>query len=618
MSTKLNTTDSGPFDAYHIWLGIPRKNQPPNHYCLLGIELFEASPEAIVNAADQRMAHLRGFQNGPHSALSQTLLNRVAAAKVCLLDPVKKAGYDQAMRERLGVELGEQALCAGVVRSETPWSAREGGFAIDRLLGSETLGPSSQPRQSAKIRKRRSIKIAIGWVLAALAAIGLVSWRSLLRSFGDSAKPPATVAANGVDSIEVSTPQTRAKSSEVPAERSQYVEMARPSQGVLPAASPNGQSPTAASPSAVSKPNSAPPVNSGAATVQADRGEMVATTPNDFDKLVASRENPPPDSIGKVTKPALTPGPSPEDGRGETNPGTGKRPPPSAEIQREVAAKLSEELGLAAAKTADAKLRRAEVLFRMNERFTDRPNERFVLLRTIADFAGQGGDAALVVAAIDATAGQFALDALATKEKLLKKFAAAPATGPRIRSFVRGSRPVIEQAVAAGDFEAALGLANLAYQLCQTAQGKEYRKEAIERRAEVQAAAARHEQIEAAKKALKNDPDNGPANLLLGRWYCTEQRDWPHGIECLAKAADGGLRQVAQKDGASPADVEEQAKLGDAWWDLAQSRSAQDRAVCLSRAGFWYQKAAPRMPAGLLRVRTEKRLGEIRAEHLAF
>jgi uncharacterized protein HemY len=177
---------------------------------------------------------------------------------------------------------------------------------------------------------------------------------------------------------------------------------------------------------------------------------------------------------------------------------------------------------------------------------------------------------------------------------------------------------VIEQAVAAGDFEAALGLANLAYQLCQTAQGKEYRKEAIERRAEVQAAAARHEQIEAAKKALKNDPDNGPANLLLGRWYCTEQRDWPHGIECLAKAADGGLRQVAQKDGASPADVEEQAKLGDAWWDLAQSRSAQDRAVCLSRAGFWYQKAAPRMPAGLLRVRTEKRLGEIRAEHLAF
>jgi hypothetical protein len=166
---------------------------------------------------------------------------------------------------------------------------------------------------------------------------------------------------------------------------------------------------------------------------------------------------------------------------------------------------------------------------------------------------------------------------------------------------------------------AALGLANLAYQLCQTGQGKEYRKEAIERRAEVQAAAARHEQIEAAKKTLKNDPDNGPANLILGRRYCTERRDWPHGIECLAKAADAGLRQIARKDIAqSPADGEEQAKLGDAWWDLGQSRSGQDRAVCISRAGFWYQKAVPRMPAGLLRVRTEKRLGDIRAEHFAL
>ena len=68
------TNPEDTFDAYHIWLGIPRKNQPPNHYCLLGIELFEESAEVISNAADQRMVHLRGFQNGPHSALSQKLL----------------------------------------------------------------------------------------------------------------------------------------------------------------------------------------------------------------------------------------------------------------------------------------------------------------------------------------------------------------------------------------------------------------------------------------------------------------------------------------------------------------------------------------------------------------
>jgi hypothetical protein len=76
--------------------------------------------------------------------------------------------------------------------------------------------------------------------------------------------------------------------------------------------------------------------------------------------------------------------------------------------------------------------------------------------------------------------------------------------------------------------------------------------------------------------------------------------------------------QIARRDIASPADAQEQAKLGDAWWDLAQSRAGQDRTLCLARAGFWYQKAAARMPAGLLRIRTEKRLADLRAEHSAL
>ena len=36
------------FDPYHAWLGIPPKDQPPNHYRLLGIELFEQDTEVII------------------------------------------------------------------------------------------------------------------------------------------------------------------------------------------------------------------------------------------------------------------------------------------------------------------------------------------------------------------------------------------------------------------------------------------------------------------------------------------------------------------------------------------------------------------------------------------
>jgi hypothetical protein len=49
------------FDPYHRWLGIPPADQPPNHYRLLAINLFEDDAEVIEHAADRQMAHLRSF-----------------------------------------------------------------------------------------------------------------------------------------------------------------------------------------------------------------------------------------------------------------------------------------------------------------------------------------------------------------------------------------------------------------------------------------------------------------------------------------------------------------------------------------------------------------------------
>lgn len=89
---------AGVFDPYHRWLGIPPSEQPPDHYRLLGLVRYESDPEVIENAANQRMAHLRSFQTSRHAAQSQKLLNEVAAARVCLLNPDKKADYDERLR----------------------------------------------------------------------------------------------------------------------------------------------------------------------------------------------------------------------------------------------------------------------------------------------------------------------------------------------------------------------------------------------------------------------------------------------------------------------------------------------------------------------------------------
>ncbi len=92
------TQSDEPFDPYYRWLGIPPDEQPANHYRLLGIKQLEENREVIQNAADRQMAHLRTFQTGPRTSMSQRLLNEVAAARVCLLSTDKKSAYDQQLR----------------------------------------------------------------------------------------------------------------------------------------------------------------------------------------------------------------------------------------------------------------------------------------------------------------------------------------------------------------------------------------------------------------------------------------------------------------------------------------------------------------------------------------
>jgi len=85
------------FDPYRKWLGIPPEEQPPNYYRLLGIPPFESDPDVIINAADRQMGHVRRFQAGRYAAICQRVLNELAAARVCLLDPVRKRAYDQKL-----------------------------------------------------------------------------------------------------------------------------------------------------------------------------------------------------------------------------------------------------------------------------------------------------------------------------------------------------------------------------------------------------------------------------------------------------------------------------------------------------------------------------------------
>jgi len=109
------------FDPYHKWLGIAPNEQPANHYRLLGINLFESDPDVISHAADRQMAHVRSFQTGQNSEVSQRILNEIAAARVCLLDPAKKFAYDMGLREQARPVVAP--VTARTVRKKRPQTA---------------------------------------------------------------------------------------------------------------------------------------------------------------------------------------------------------------------------------------------------------------------------------------------------------------------------------------------------------------------------------------------------------------------------------------------------------------------------------------------------------------
>gem|GEM_PF-1404376 len=86
------------FDPYHEWLGIPPGEQPPNHYRLLGLTLFENNPRVIDNGADRELAHIRKFQAGKHADAAGRILNEISRARICLLNLDQKSAYDRELR----------------------------------------------------------------------------------------------------------------------------------------------------------------------------------------------------------------------------------------------------------------------------------------------------------------------------------------------------------------------------------------------------------------------------------------------------------------------------------------------------------------------------------------
>ncbi|MGD9125828.1 MAG: general secretion pathway protein GspE [Planctomycetia bacterium] len=84
-------------DVYRDWLGIKETNRPLTHYQLLRLKKFEDNTAKIRTHYRKMNTHVRKYSTGEFSSASQTLLNELAQAMLCLTDAQRKREYDATL-----------------------------------------------------------------------------------------------------------------------------------------------------------------------------------------------------------------------------------------------------------------------------------------------------------------------------------------------------------------------------------------------------------------------------------------------------------------------------------------------------------------------------------------
>ena len=291
-----------------------------------------------------------------------------------------------------------------------------------------------------------------------------------------------------------------------------------------------------------------------------------------------------------------------------------KLPPPSAAAQEEAGRLIDDIYKISQATTPRQKIALANQLFTLSKSLQVESAERFALLRKTTDLAAEGGDAALMLAAIRQTAGEFDFDSLAAQQQALARVAERSMDAGQAEAFFAAAREAMDQALAAERDGPAQELLGMARQLAKRKEGKDYRPLVARFQAKIARATAHHEEVRGARAALISHPDDPEANRSMAAYYCLAEGDWRHGLACLAKGSDAQVRALAEQDLRSPpGQAEQQMKRAGQWWEVARVRRGPDQDLPMLRAGYWYEQARRGLAEGLLKLAVEQRLGEIAA-----
>ena len=288
-------------------------------------------------------------------------------------------------------------------------------------------------------------------------------------------------------------------------------------------------------------------------------------------------------------------------------------PDDAAQTQARKAADALFKTEIQQAKTSADKVALAKRLLAQALDQTGDTAGQYVLMLGAKDLAATARDAETAFQVIDQMAGVFDVDRFAMKTDILRGWAKEARTADARKWVVEQMLAVGDEAVDAGNLEAAKELGTLATSKSSglrdknlTLELKAYRRRFVEAGKDL-------EELEEARAALAKDPKDAKASFVLGQHLCFSKGDWEKGLPLLAQGSDASLKGLAGRELKSPPNQpDEQVKLGDAWWEIASTHSRWQMNAIKIHAGPWYRQADAGLPASLVKYNVEKRLAEVR------
>jgi len=554
------------FDPYRKWLGIRPEEQPPHHYRLLGIPLYEDDLDVIDAAVEQRVAFLQNCAGGEHLKLSQKILNEVADARNVLCDQKKKAAYDASLKaarktDSSPAEGSPQDVEHGTVQRK-PVLTDQNSTGLENAAESglpvftqpvATSGPQLTVSGRQRRRRRRSSGLISAAVFGMAATAGLIWWlfkgtgAEQIDEFGrNSEGKPVAADTTSTDSTDSSSPEAKHTGDNANAQTQSPMEVSEPD--------PTSQAATSVKPA------------TGAETLFAPLRPDIAAGP--AGEL--------PDATR--ASPLLV-----------SSPSVKRLPAPGAtDLQTAL-----DDLRLRFAESyADPKSRPALItqLIQLAKDATDQPAIQCAAWSEAASLAAVSGDATVAFLTLDRLTGRFDGSFFELKEEVFlglqrkREMSIAP-------QLVVFGFELVDDLIDADQYEAAATALGRVRNVSVRIKDTRLLELADYLKTRIRTLGRGFNGILSQAMALRKNPDDDAAAAAVGRFRSFIAEDWDRGLPLLSRSEDITLSLLATQDLAAPQSADEQVTLADAWWSYSSGLPVGERDAVRRRAGVWYVSA---------------------------